>query len=91
MRAEVYLGDSDTALNKRVFDELCRARKEIEREYGTSLEWERLDNRNSCRIALYRSASILDPELNIEELVAWSVQNLETLKRVFYPRIADLL
>lgn len=49
-RVELWLGKSDRAENKRMFDQLAAKRTEIERSFGASLGWERMDDKQSCRI-----------------------------------------
>ena len=57
--AEIYLdrGKEFPTLNKERFDELCRHKTEIEKTFGESLSWERLDKRRASRIA-YRINSV---------------------------------
>jgi hypothetical protein len=45
--------DRDT--NKRLFDELLKYKDSIEKEFGSPLKWERLDDKISSRVGLYRS------------------------------------
>ena len=63
----------------------------IEKEYGTSLTWERLDDRRASRIAVYREGSIDDPAETRAELLQWSIENLLQLKKVVLPKAKTLL
>ena len=55
--------------NKRIFDRLHSHKKEIEGAFGGELSWQRLDDKQGCRIASlvpiggYRSAESKWPEI----------------------------
>ncbi len=49
-RTEVYMSRGKKELNKFIFDEFLTKKAEIEKNYGDSLQWERLDNEKACRI-----------------------------------------
>ena len=49
-RAEVYINKGKKDLNKYIFDELHSKKAEIENTFGGALEWERLDEKITCRI-----------------------------------------
>ncbi len=91
IRAEVYIDLQDKERNKRLFDRLHEQQSEIETELGESLSWERLDERQSCRIAIYRAGSIDVPKPARDELRAWSIEKLLKLKKVLVPRADKLL
>jgi hypothetical protein len=86
-RVELYIDQGDTATNKQLFDFLAVSRQEIGQELGESLEWERLDNRQASRIALYRAGSIEDDEDTLIEIRAWMIERLLKLNKVFLPRL----
>lgn len=86
VRTEIYIDAGDLDENKMFFDKLFREREEIEKEYGQKLEWERLDNKKACRIAVYRSGSIEDSSDELQKIKEWGIQNLLTMKDVFGKR-----
>ena len=47
---ELYIDRSNAVENKQVFDRLHARKDEIERAFGGSLSWERLDTKRACRI-----------------------------------------
>jgi hypothetical protein len=49
-RSELYLSRNVTEENKFVFDELTKNKIEIERQFGGSLTWERLDDKKASRV-----------------------------------------
>jgi hypothetical protein len=59
--------------------------------FGSTFEWERLDDKRSCRIALYRDGSIESPDSELEQIREWHIDNLLRLKKVFLPFIKQLI
>ena len=59
----------------------------FEHELDAPPEWEALDGKRACRIALYRDGAIEDPEEKLEEYRNWAVEQVLKLKRVFDPRL----
>lgn len=77
-RVELYIDRGDKAQNKQVFD-LIRARRDSlhEKLGDAQLSWERLDNRQASRVALYYPDRIhaSDDEEAITELSQWVAEN----------------
>jgi len=90
-RVELYIGTSKMETNKKIFDLLFMEKNETENEFGEILEWERLDNKQSARIALYRTGSIDDPAVMLNEIKEWSIKNLLNFKKVFDHRLKKVL
>ncbi len=84
-RVEIYISQGDGEENKKLFDWLAERRQKIETELGASLEWDRLDNRQASRIAVYRPGVIDAQEATLAELRSWAVENLLSFKKVFGP------
>ena len=87
MRVEVYLDRDDAETTKSLFDDLEKDRAAIESEFGSALEWERLDSKRASRVAIYRPAAIMDDDSALAEIQTWTVERLLTFKRVFGPRL----
>lgn len=49
-RAELYFTRASREENKLLFDELIKYKEEIEKAFGDTLLWERLENRKACRV-----------------------------------------
>lgn len=91
IRAEVYIDLQDKDLNKNLFDQLRAQQSSIEREFGSALSWERLDEKRACRIAIYRSGSIEESQELHPELQRWSIENLLKMKAILLPKAKALL
>src|SRR5262249_60012570 len=52
-RVELYIdrGAGKAAENKELFERINQHKEEIERAFGGPLSWQRLDNKQGCRIA----------------------------------------
>jgi ribosomal protein L13 len=74
---------------KQAFDLLQKDQQAIEREIGTMLEWQRLDNRDASRIVLYKEGSIYNPTQR-QELKEWLYKTAECFYRFFGPRVRAL-
>lgn len=47
----IYRGkDADDEENKRIFDALAASKADVEKRFGGSLEWQRLERKRACRI-----------------------------------------
>lgn len=91
VRVEVLINLIDREKNKAIFDALEVDKFTIEKEVGSSLSWERLDDKRSSRIAIYRQGSIEDDDEILEEIMEWSIKGLHDVKNTIGPRIKQLL
>jgi hypothetical protein len=89
LRIELYLDSGGQDANKQRFDRLLARKSEIERAVGEPLEWERLDNRRACRVAVYTKAQILiDADSPI--LLEWAAKKATYFYRAFEPQFAPI-
>jgi hypothetical protein len=89
-RAEVYIDVGDGSKNAAAFEALKADRSAIEAAFGEPLEWEPLESKRACRIAVYREGSIEDSSSSLEEYHKWAVDHLLQFKKVFGPRLPAL-
>ena len=87
---ELYIDSGEQERNKRIFDRFEEQKEVFESALGEPLVWERLDNRRASRISIRRPGSIDEPE-TLGELQDWMVEKLLDFKRVFGPRLAELV
>ena len=90
-RIEVYIDDGDNERNITLLERLEEHREQIESALGETLDWQRLENRRACRIALDRPGSIEDDADALKEVQDWMVDRLLKFKQVFEPELSELL
>ena len=66
-------------------------KNQIESELYLELDWQRLENRRACRIIVVRPGSIEDDADTLAEIQDWMVKNLLNFKKVFSPKLAELV
>ena len=89
VRVELYIGGPSGADNIKLLENLERHNLQIESELGP-VDWQRLENRKGCRIALTRSGSIEDGADSLVEIQEWIIENLLKFKRVLSPHLTRL-
>jgi len=86
LRAEVVLFDRHA---KDFFAALEGQRSIIDSEIGEQLHWHNPDNKRMCRIYVRRTADLYD-RAQWPTYYQWLRERLETLHRVFSPRVREL-
>lgn len=61
-RAELYIDRGDRGENEFIFDELSAHKEQIEKDFGDSLNWERLEGKRACRIKSETAGNVFDKE-----------------------------
>ncbi len=84
----IEMGDQRT---NRIFDKLKVDKEQIEKCIEDEWHWRRHDSHSYSSINIRRDASIDDPPDKLEETRAWMLDLLPKLKKVFYPRLAEIL
>jgi Domain of unknown function (DUF4268) len=84
LRIELYLDGGDRDANKQRFDQLLTRKSEIEQVVGEPLQWERLDNRRACRVAVYTKAQILI-DADSPTLLDWAAKKATYFYQAFEP------
>jgi hypothetical protein len=76
---------------KTAFDLLARDRQAIEAEFGGTLDWQRLDDKKACRIAVFRTD--MDPNIEVQRPLQyeWLLDQMGGFFRVFRDTIRTLL
>ena len=84
VRVEVYIDCGDKAKNEQLFECLLTKYKDgLEASLGFPLSWELLDQRRSCRIAVYRDGDIDADSETLVDIKRWAIENLLRFKAVF--------
>ena len=88
---ELSIHRNDKEWNEYLFDELLARKESIESQIGTSLERERREALQHCRIRTVRDGSLDYDDENLEEIRDWMVDRLLAFKRVFTPHLQELI
>lgn len=90
---ELYISTSEKATNEDIFDALQDTRDEIEDGVDTALTWERLPDKQACRLKWPREIPGRITELTDEdraELIEWGVDAMDAFQNELEPRVASL-
>jgi hypothetical protein len=82
LRTEFYFGSSQQELNQSRFDVVFERRDSIEAAAGTSLEWEALEGRKACRIALYGPDGDITETDRWDEYRKWFTESYKLFKEL---------
>ena len=91
VRTELYIDLGDADANDSAFEALHAQREELENAFGEPLEWEALDGKRACRIAVYRDGSIEDSADSLEEYRLFAEDGLLRLKKTFGAKLKGLV
>jgi hypothetical protein len=83
IRAEIYIDSGVKEQNEALFDFLFQRKESIEKSFGSTLVWERLEAKRACRVAIYRDGSIDEDSETLENIKKWTIDNLLKFKSVF--------
>ena len=75
--------------NKWLFDRLEEQREQLERDFGGTLEWRRMDDKKSSRIDLSRSFDSYNKAV-WPEITKWLAEHISRLESAFKPRLQRL-
>jgi hypothetical protein len=77
-RTELYIDRGVKDENKLIFDELIKFKEQIEKDFGGSLVWERLDSKRACRIKSESSGNVVNKDL-WDEMIKFMIDNMVRL------------
>ncbi|WP_312793255.1 DUF4268 domain-containing protein [Diaphorobacter nitroreducens] len=88
-RVEIWinLGKDKAATNKEWFDVLYKQKDEIEKDFGNTLQWQRLDDRIGCRICIEFDGGWRSPESAWPAMQKRLIDNADRLGTAFGPRL----
>jgi CBS domain-containing protein len=90
LRIEIYLDGGDKDANKQRFEHLLARKNEIEQVVGEPLQWERMDNRRACRVAVYTKAQILT-DAESPTLLEWAAKKATYFYQAFEPEFPPII
>ncbi|EFH84751.1 DUF4268 domain-containing protein [Ktedonobacter racemifer] len=93
-RVELYIDTRDKERNKLIFDALYERREDIKEELGElaeALEWERMNDNQASRIALYHAGEITDTKSNLTALREWAAEAMSHFQPVMIKFLDPIL
>ncbi len=89
--AELYIDRGEAMENKRIFDQLHARKEEIEKAFGGTLSWERLDTKRACRIKyVIERGGYRSPESQWPEIQTEMVETMTKLEAALKPALESL-
>jgi hypothetical protein len=92
-KVELYIdkGKDTEDDNKSIFEELKKHKSEIEKDFGDSLSWERLDQKRACRIAKhYKKGGYRDDESKWQNIIDEMIEGMIKLEKSLDKHIKKL-
>jgi hypothetical protein len=90
---ELYISTSTKERNEEIFETLKREQTQIEESLGVELEWERLPQKQACRIKQPEDIDGTITELTADQqgyLVKWGVDAMDEFQEEFDPPLSAL-
>jgi hypothetical protein len=75
--------------NKQIFDWFFAEKIQIESTFGEKLEWQRLDDKKSCRVVYRKDFDGFDRQ-NWPEMILWLTEHIQRLEKAMQPHIATV-
>ena len=91
VRVGLYIDVGSDLENIELLNNLESQKGDIEEIVGSHLDWQRLENRRACRIALGRPGTIDDSTDRLLEIQEWLIEYLFKFKKAFHPRLSELI
>jgi len=88
-RSEVYISRSNKEDNKFIFDELLKKREMLEAKFGSSLIWERLDDRKASRIKYSMDSNYFDKD-NWKTMIDFMIDGFIRIENSFKEEIGRI-
>jgi len=89
VKVQLAIGKSSGEANKRIFDRLHAQREQIENEFGTALDWRRLDDRKASLITYEQSFDGLDREI-WPQMAKWLSDHIRKLEAALHAPLAEI-
>ncbi len=90
-RVELYIAAGDVQKSKNLFDKLLVRKNEIEHEVGAELSWERLEGKQTARVAHYHDGSITDDSDALSQLREWAVDAMLRFQPVMERHVSEVI
>ncbi len=90
LRVELSIDGGNKQENKARYDALYAQKDAVEEAIGTSLDWDRLDDRQGCRISISSPFDVAGPAEDREQAIEWGVSMMLNFIDAFRSRISRL-
>jgi len=87
-RTEIYIDVGDADTNESILNSFMNKKDLYQEKFLDSISWEQLDGKRACRIAIYKDATILDAEQELDIVRQWHIKKLLELKSKFGQELA---
>lgn len=90
---ELYISTSSKETNEAIFDALKEKSAEIETSLETELTWQKLPEKQACRIKWPRDIPARIDDLDADqqtELIDWGINHMAAFQDTFEPLVAEL-
>ena len=88
-RIEFYLRHNEKEINKKVYDRIFQNKDGIEKSFGNTIEWQRLNDRKASRISFYLNEVDTLKEENWEEIIQFFCEYVERFFNVLEPHLKE--
>lgn len=82
-RSEIYFNRGSQKANKELFDYASTMKEQIEQNFGQSLEWERMDEKVSCRIKYEKQGVSYFEENDWQTMIDFLIDAAERMEKAF--------
>jgi hypothetical protein len=91
-RVELFIdrGSGLTTENKEIFDKISKHKQDIEKTFGGELSWQRLDDKQGCRIAYLTTGGYRSDESKWPEIHDDLIDAMARLENALTPHLAKL-
>lgn len=87
LRAEIYIGTSNTNLNTMIFEHLFSIREEIENKAGVEFTWTNIEDNNSKKIGLTTHDLGIANENNWEQCANFLIEGVKCILEFIVPEL----
>jgi hypothetical protein len=90
LRVELLIDSGDYDFNKQAYDSLLGFRTAIDNKIGQSVDWQRIDGKNHCRIWSFHKMQFTGPIEQVEQGHEWAIETMLGYIEVLHPRVMEL-
>ena len=89
-QVEFYIDHGSAEKNKSIFEKILSQREQIENSFGRPLDWQKLDNKQACRVRyVFAGGGLIDKE-KWPELQMQMIDGMVNLQKAIQPVINQM-